>query len=336
MTVAVGMSGGVDSSVTAALLKYQGYDVVGLTMKLYSDKYHNTNACFSPNRAADIEAAKRICAHLDIPHYTIDLSTEFQTYVLDYFKSEYESGRTPNPCVMCNKTIKFGLFLDRAMQLVNFDYFATGHYASVENINGQYFLKKSDTEKDQTYFLHALSQKSLSRLILPLGKLSKSEVRAFAEKFGIEVAQKKDSQDFISPDMLSDKPGDIIYNDQVVGTHSGVSHYTIGQRKGLGVAIGKPVFVSNINVIDNTITLSDRSSILNTKCEVDLTILDHSEIDGQLRARIRSNHNSALIKTINNNIVEFEDSQLAITPGQFLVVYKGEYVVGGGAIRSVV
>lgn len=332
MTVAIGMSGGVDSSVAAALLQQDGHDVIGLTMKFYDSDSPNNNACFSQKRKADIQTAKDICAKLNIAHYTIDLSKEFKAIVLDYFCDSYNQGLTPNPCVMCNKHIKFDLFLEKAREIVQFDAFATGHYATVEKVDNIYYLRKSMTEKDQTYFLHAISQKALSNLILPLGDKTKDQVRYLAELMGLSVSKKKDSQDFVSPESFEDKPGYIVYNDKIIGKHHGVSHYTIGQKKGLDTDINKPLHVIKIDSINNVLIVAEKQNLYSATCKVNLMLSKHDNISGDITAKIRSGHKPIKVKSINANIIEFCEPQFAVTPGQFLVLYKNGYVIGGGRI----
>ena len=262
--VVIGMSGGVDSSVAAYLLKEQGYEVIGIMMKLSPDNpdyEENEGGCCSISAASD---ARRVADVLDIPFYVMNFKDAFKTNVIDNFIDEYMEGRTPNPCIVCNKIIKFEEFLRKAKAL-GADYIATGHYAKIEKQEDRYVLKKADDDrKDQTYALYSLTQEQLSHTLMPCGDYSKPEIRNIAERIGLEVFRKKDSQEIcFIPDNdhgayikkysgREIKPGNFVdKHGKVIGTHKGIVYYTIGQRKGLGIALGKPVFVTDINPLTN-------------------------------------------------------------------------------------
>lgn len=340
--ILVGMSGGVDSSVCAALLKQQGFTVGGVTL--------NLNDSFDVNNIVD---AKAVCDNLGIEHFSAELKTDFKQKVIDNFINEYINGRTPNPCIVCNKYIKFGKMLDLAQEH-GYQKIATGHYAQIrKNKNGRYLLcKAEDVTKDQTYVLYCLTQEQLSKSEFPLGSLSKAQVREFAEQNELVNAKKKDSQDicfvpdgdyasFIerTADYISQK-GDYLNRDgEKIGEHNGVIHYTIGQRKGLGIALGKPAFVISKNAQDNTVVLGDEEFLFYKKVLVDDTnfipfdILDN-EMKVTAKLRYSQKEQPALIKPLENGgiLVEFETPQRAPSAGQAAVFYDGDIVVGGGTI----
>ena len=256
-TVVVGLSGGVDSSVTAYLLKKQGYNVIGVTMQVWQKDIPESGE----TGIAEVEDARKVAEYLGIPHYVLNFNEEFHKNVIEYFVKTYNDGKTPNPCVVCNRYVKWQALREKAGNL-GADYIATGHYAKIEKLeNGRYAIKNSKTaKKDQTYALHLLNQEQLEHTIMPLGIYEKDEVRKIAERVGIPVAHKKDSQDmcFIPDGKYANFiyketgkwaiPGDIVTMDgEVVGKHKGIIYYTIGQRKGLGIAFGKPMFVLDIN-----------------------------------------------------------------------------------------
>ncbi|MDD5676283.1 MAG: tRNA 2-thiouridine(34) synthase MnmA, partial [Chitinivibrionales bacterium] len=281
MNVVVGMSGGVDSSVAAALLKEQGHSVVGVTMKIFNGQAHagdsSVGGCYGPDEEHDVRDAAAVAAKLSIPYYTFDLQAEYASVVLDYFKNEYKNGRTPNPCVRCNSRIKFGLLLEKAVESnIPCDFFATGHYARVErdaNLKGALLKKAVYLKKDQSYFLCMLSQRQLARVLFPLGTLTKEEVRAIARKFDLLTADKVESQDFCSGDYrqtfdLASHSGDFVdAGGKILGQHRGISAYTIGQRKGLGIAAGKPLYVTRIDADANTVTLGGGEELLRTSLQ---------------------------------------------------------------------
>ncbi len=340
MRVMIGMSGGVDSSVAALLLQQSGVDVLGATLLLTEND--------DGSAARDAKEVAKACG---IEHKTFDLRKEFKAFVTDYFVTEYKMGRTPNPCIVCNQTIKFGKMLELAKEN-GCEKLATGHYAKVvfdSKIN-RYLIKKADyLEKDQTYFLYRLTQDVLKRTIMPLGDYTKQEVRELAEKHGISVAQKKDSQDIcFIPDgdknrylkqFLTETPGNFIDTEgNVLGTHQGIFHYTVGQRKGLGMAFGKPMFVLSVNPKDNTVTLGEAGSEFSDSFSVqDLNFLpfDHAPDGYECTCKVRFSANDTpcrLEKDKTGYSVMLKEPARAVTPGQAAVFYQGNTVIGGGTI----
>lgn len=337
--VLIGMSGGVDSSVAAALLKQQGYDVTGATMLLWDD---------TEKAAAD---ARRVCEHIGINFITIDFREAFKKSVVDYFVSEYINGRTPNPCIMCNKSLKFGKMLDFALEN-GYDYIATGHYGNVVNNNGIYELRSSKAaKKDQSYFLYNFTQHVLKHTLMPLGEYCKEQVRAIAEEMNIPVAHKPDSQEicFVRDDNYArficeyadytPTPGNILdIEGNILGTHSGLINYTIGQRKGIG-AYGRPMFVMSLDAKNNAITLGEKGM----EFADSLTAVNMNYISGtpltepaHLTAKIRYQAAKAdvTVYPAENNTARlvFDTPQRAVTPGQAVVLYDGDTVIGGGTV----
>ena len=355
ITVAVGMSGGVDSSVAAALLKKEGYKVIGITMEIWDGAIEvqesKKHACYGPGESEDIEEATKVCRQLDIPYHVFDLKKEYKEHVLEYFREEYLAGRTPNPCVVCNHRLKFGFLIDKAREAgLKFEYFATGHYAQISEQEGRYVLKKAvDQSKDQTYFLKNLTSDQLSTVLFPLGGLKKPEVRIIAEEAGLSVANRIDSQDFIaggdySPLFKENEitTGDIV-NDkgEVLGQHKGIIHYTVGQRKGLGLSHPTPLYVLRVDAEKNRVIVTDKESLffkglIASDVHLNFTrILDEPK---RVKARIRQRHNEAdaLISRDGEKRIKvlFENPQLSVTPGQSVVFYDEDIVLGGGIIES--
>lgn len=355
--VAVGMSGGVDSSVAAALLKSQGYSVIGMSMAIYSGndsaKIVKAHGCYGPGEQDDIRQAKKVGEFLGIPHYTVDLREEFRKTVLEYFKNEYLRGRTPNPCTRCNPRIKFGFMLSKARKAgVLFDMFATGHYARIcyDEKKKRYILKRAiDKRKDQSYFLYGLDLGLLSRLIFPLGDLKKEEVRRHAEKIHLPVSKRPESQDFMKGvdyirifNNQQIKPGPIVdTTGNQVGTHKGIINYTIGQRRGLGIAHHEPLYVLRIDAKNNTIIVGSKKNLFSSSLiadHINFLFPNRPEVSVRIKAKIRHNHIADQAELIllddGRAKVVFDSPQLAITPGQSIVFYQDDVVLGGGIIRQ--
>ena len=352
--VVVGMSGGVDSSVAACLLKEQGYDVIGVTMQIWQDeepsKTEENGGCCGLSAVDD---ARRVAQVLDIPYYVMNFKSEFQQNVVDYFVSEYLSGRTPNPCIACNRYVKWESLLKRSMD-IGADYIATGHYARVEQLpNGRYAIRNSVTSrKDQTYALYNLTQFQLAHTLMPIGDYTKDEIRKIAIEHHLPVASKPDSQDicFVSdgnyagfietrePDKVPG-PGSFVSEDgTVLGTHKGIIHYTVGQRKGLGLSMGHPVFVSQLRPETNEVVISDADVFQSELFCNQINFMGMEDLKEPRRvwAKVRYAHQGEwglVEKTKEDEIhVTFENPVRAITPGQAVVFYDGEYVMGGGTI----
>ena len=351
--VVVGMSGGVDSSVAACLLKEQGYDVVGVTMQIWQEDGQNTaeNGCCG---LSAVEDARRVAWILGIPYYVMNFRREFKESVMDYFVDEYLRGRTPNPCIACNRFVKWEALLARSMQ-IGADFIATGHYARIERLpNGRYAIRNSVTaEKDQTYALYNLTQEQLSRTLMPVGDYTKKEYRLIAEEKGLCVAHKKDSMEIcFIPDQdyagfiertAGEAPAEGNFVDRsgrILGRHRGITHYTVGQRKGLNLSLGHPVFVTALRPETNEVVIGTGMEVF-SDCLV-CSDVNWMSIDGlhgqerQVTAKIRYSHPGApcLIRELQDGRVEcrFEEPQRAITPGQAVVFYENDHVVGGGTI----
>ncbi len=344
------MSGGVDSSVAAALLIKQGYEVTGLTMRLWDND--GEEGCLAA------EDAKKVCDKLGIKHYVADFRESFRQNVIEYFVNEYQNGRTPNPCIVCNKFLKFDEMLKFAEKL-GADYIATGHYAKIEydTASGRYLLKNADSaEKDQTYVLYSLTQKQLSKTLMPLGELeSKAETRKIAEELGLLTAKKADSMEIcFIPDKdyasfierhtgKSAEEGCFVdAQGNVLGRHKGIIHYTIGQRKGLGVTFGKPMFVTGINSKTNEVVLGEKGTEFSGSLIADnLNFISIEELSKPIEvlAKVRYSAKPAKATVVpvsqTSARVEFEMPQRAVTPGQAVVFYEmcGNGVIGGGIIR---
>lgn len=353
--VLVAMSGGVDSAVAALLLKKQGCDVSGAFMEVW-DKKHATgvlpkSACYSPE-GRDIKDAKKVAGMLGIKLYVLDVKKEYSRFVLDYFKREYLRGRTPNPCVVCNKFVKFGVLAERAISSgISFDFFATGHYAIVEYSAEEklYLLKKGrDAAKDQSYFLCMLKQGQLSKIIFPLGHYTKQEVRDIAKKHGLPVSEKAESQDFISGSRKGffgepQKEGFVLdKKGNTLGRHKGIMYYTIGQRKGLGISGKQPLYVVGIDAEKNAVILGEKEDLYKKQLIVsDVNLIGIKSISAPLKCdvKIRYRHPAAPAtiypETPRKIKIVFENPQRAITPGQAAVFYRNDSVLGGGFIRSV-
>ena len=366
MRVLVGMSGGVDSAVTALLLKEQGYNVIGAIMSLWGnsetfrrieEKYNFNNkkesthcACLSPDKNKEIEQAKEIANKLKIEFHVIDCSKEYEKIVINYFREEYLKGGTPNPCVCCNRYIKFGIFPELAKKEgINFDKFATGHYAKIEEEGNRYILKRGkNPKKDQSYFLYGLTQEQLKNILMPLGDYTKEEIREIAQKYNLPVANKPDSQDFYNGDyndILNTKPqkGNIVDKDgNILGTHDGFWNYTIGQRKGLKVAAKEPLYVIELREKTNEVVVAYKKDSLNKGLIADNIVLSSIEklIEPKLcTVKIRSAQEpkEATIFPMKNNKIKviFSELQNPIAKGQSAVFYDNDTVIGGGIIKEV-
>ena len=356
MKIAVGMSGGVDSSVAAFLLKKEGHDVVGITMKIWrGDRAGHApkgNACYGPEEIEDIEQTRALCRMLGIGYHVIDCSEQYETIVLEYFRKEYRSGRTPNPCIRCNQEVKFGVLPGLAKKTgLLFDKFATGHYAQVgyDDHRKRWLLKKGiDGRKDQSYFLYRLSQEQLASTLFPLGEKRKNEVRTIAKEAGLPVHDKEESQDFYSShygDIIGqvDRPGDIVdASGKVLGKHEGIWNYTVGQRKGLGIAYAEPLYVLSIDVAKNRIVAgTEKETRRSAFTVVDCSWIAFEKPAGAYTAKvkIRSATPEAVadIEPLNSNSVNvvFEEPHSGITPGQSAVFYDNEVVIGGGIIDTI-
>ena len=347
--VLVAMSGGVDSSVAALLLKAEGYDVAGVTMCL-GVKANNEGrvACCGPDA---IEDARRVCQKLKVPHRVFDYSEELKEYVIDRFISDYLQGRTPNPCIECNRHLKFRILLQQALAL-GFDYLATGHYGRIErNLDGPYLARGKDREKDQSYFLYPIPFEKLHNILFPLGSYTKSEVRTLALNADLPVALKNESQDicfvtqknyreFLLEHAEGIKSGSIVDEQgKELGEHRGIAYYTVGQRTGLGVSHRIPLYVVSIDAATNKIVVGPKSS-LNTRQLVarELNLLT-PQLPGRASAKIRYGGNSSactlsLEGTRRLNVL-FDEPISAVTPGQSVVCYSEDRVLGGGIIEKV-
>lgn len=344
MKIAVGLSGGVDSSVTAALLKRQGHEVVGITMKLWREGRYcggSKDACFGPGEAEDIARAESLCRQLGIEYHVFDCSEEYEKVVLSYFRSEYLAGRTPNPCVRCNAFMKFGVLPQLARRSgVDFDKFSTGHYARLREENGVFhLLRGADDNKDQSYFLYRLKQAQLKELLFPLGELRKSEVRKLASEYGLEVKDKPDSQDFYSGDHTEllntpPRPGNIVDpSGKILGTHQGFWNYTIGQRKGLGIAAKEPLYVLELNACRNEVVVGPVSETMCHELELTDCSWITSEPEGEVLAKVRS-ASKMLTAFYQEGKLHFPDGVFAAAKGQSAVLYRGDEVLGGGIITE--
>lgn len=350
------MSGGVDSSVAAYLLKEQGYDVIGVTMQIWQeDKEYEERegGCCSLSAVDD---ARRVADKIGIPFYVLNFRDSFKKNVIDYFIDEYMEGKTPNPCIACNKYLKFDELLKKA-QGIGADYIATGHYAKIEEHNGRYILVKSDDDKkDQTYALYNMTQEQLAHTLMPCGEYTKDRIREIAKEIGLDVHNKKDSEEicfishnnhgkYISEAMPGKvKQGNFVDKDgNILGKHKGIVYYTIGQRKGLGLAMGRPVFVTDINPLTNEVVVGAEEDIFKTDLickDINFIAFDNLDKSLELKAKIRYSAKpaTATITPLENGKVRvsFKEKQRAITKGQSVVFYLDDLVVGGGIIESLV
>lgn len=351
--VLIAMSGGVDSSVAALMMVDAGYEVAGATLRLFDNKDITSKAC---GQKSDMEDAKKVAKDLGFPHYALDYREDFIEKVINKFGKTYEEGKTPNPCVECNRNIKFAKLIEVAKDM-GYDRIVTGHYAKVEydEEKDRYLLRKSsDPKKDQTYVLYGLNQDQLSRVIFPMEGLNKDQARKLAEEGHLDVAHKKDSQDicfipdgdyerFLREELnINPGPGKFVdLEGNVLGTHQGHTHYTIGQRKGLGIALGKPAYVVAIDPKKNLVVIGDESDLYSREAVIsDVNFIYIESLDGPMEVKVKTRYSQlatdAIISPMDDGKVkiEFKEKVRAVTPGQAAVFYTGDYVVGGGTIES--
>ena len=349
--VVVAMSGGVDSSVAALLLKNDGYEIIGVTMQLYDtggkDLPPYYKGCCTVD---DVEDARRVCQLLDVPHYVSNLQAEFQSYVIDYFVSEYQKGSTPHPCIACNDSIKFSFLMQRA-HFLGATYVATGHYARIQSKeDGYHLLTGMDSSKDQSYVLFGMDQEKLAHTLLPVGWYPKKQIRQFAADAGFPNAQKPDSQEICFIPMgnyrefikerVAPKPGRLLDSSgAVVGTHRGIEFYTVGQRRGLGITSTTPLYVTAINAETGDVTVGPedrlyRKSLWASRVNYPFGRPPPKGVEVSVKIRYKSSHVSATLYPKDNQqaLLRFEQPQRAVTPGQAAVFYQGQEVLGGGRI----
>ena len=355
--VLVAMSGGVDSSVTLIKVLEMGHEAIGITMKLWEYKHVGGNNLQDNNCCAveSINNAKLVCDRLGVPHYTVDFTEDFKEKVVEDFVSEYQLGRTPNPCVRCNSYVKWDTFINQADKL-GAKYIATGHYAIIDNDNDNYFIKRGkDIVKDQSYVLWGIPKHTISRTILPLGDLTKSEVRKIARDHALETADTPESMEicFVADNnykrFIKDYTGEnstkrgktLDEGGNVLGENPGYINYTVGQRKGIGLSNPNPLYVKNINAEENTITVSEKKSLYSNECKVSninwLTESQKFPMEVNCQIRYNGNISKTLITNQNNQVsASFSNPQLAITPGQSIVFYDDNDVLLGGGIIELI
>lgn len=352
--VLIAMSGGVDSSVAAVLLMKQGYEVAGATFKLFENEDIGIDRAKTCCSLEDVLDAKSVADKLGFRHDVFNFGLQFEKDVVIPFAEAYKNGETPNPCIECNRSIKFEKFLDRAM-LLEYDYIATGHYARVEKdpATGRYLLKKGlDQSKDQSYALYTMTQEELKRTLFPLGNLKKTEIREIAEREGFVNAKKPDSQDicfvkdgdyagFLKRTLgVSDAEGDFVDKEgNILGRHQGIIHYTVGQRKGLGKTFGKPMYVVHIDSENNRVTLGSDEDLFTESFHVgNVNLISIEQLEGPMEVTAKTRYKQAEVPAViypdgpGRVFVRFQDKQRAVTPGQAAVFYLGDVVVGGGKI----
>ena len=376
-TVVVGMSGGVDSTLTAFMLRQKGCRVIGVTMSLWDGSLPELKpgkplreSCFGPGEEENIAGCERFCKEQGIEYHVIDVNEQYKNEVLEYFKREYRSGRTPNPCIRCNRMIKFGALLDGVQKLgISFDYFCTGHYAKVvrpeqgifgTDVRPYMIAGAADVSKDQTYFLYRVPSEILSKVRFPLAQMKKKDVFELAEKAHLEAAQREESQDFIGEEyfdlIFSDvpsKPGDIVDLDgHKLGTHRGIEHYTVGQRRGLGVAVNYPVYVHSIDAKNNIVVLApndalNSAGLIADDCVWPGNVEPFEPIEAMVKIRLASRPVKARIERLENPDLQdgftgtpwkitFAEPQRAVAPGQSVVLYDDGVIIGGGVISRTI
>ena len=351
-TVAVGLSGGVDSTLSALLLREQGYKVIGLSMSIYNTDIpistSDKNACYGHFEKKDLKDIQKWGKNNHIKTYLLDLSEAYKKQILSYFQQAYLSGETPNPCIQCNTLMKFGLLIEEARkQGIQFDYFATGHYVRAARYNNRLTLRcGADLKKDQSYFLYRLTKEQLVHTLFPLGELTKEQTRQMARERGLAVADKADSQDFYAgdyADLLNQKPriGQIVLSSgKVLGEHNGFWNYTIGQRKGLGIAYPEPLFVIDIDATHNRVIVGTKEETLQTSCTATDCVWMGLEKAPKQPMPVLAKYRSAgqwVPATIQTNgtdvFVQFDTPQKALTRGQSVVFYENDLILGGGIIK---
>ncbi len=346
----IAMSGGVDSSVAAYFMKKNGYECIGATMKLYDDELIGENEDKTCCSLDDIEDARNVARKLGIPYYVFNFKDDFREKVIENFISTYENGGTPNPCIECNRYLKFEKLMQKMKEL-SYDYVVTGHYATVEEKDGRYYLKKGkDLSKDQSYVLYSLTQQQLSHTVFPLGEFTKDEIRLIAENNGFINADKKESQDicfvpdgdyaaFIEKYRQKKYPdGDFVdVTGRKIGTHKGIIRYTIGQRKGLGIALGHPAYVVDKDIINNKVVLGTENDLVSETLVANNFNWIYPIPEGKIRCKAKTRYNMKEVNclayiTDDKVVVEFDEPIRAVTKGQAVVLYDGDYVIGGGTI----
>lgn len=346
----IAMSGGVDSSVAAYFMKQKGYDCIGATMKLYNNDIITDDSDKTCCSLSDIEDARSVANKLGMPYYVFNFKDEFEEKVINKFIKTYEAGGTPNPCIDCNRYLKFEKLMQRMKEL-SYDFVVTGHYARIEEKDGKFYLKKGkDLSKDQSYVLYSLTNEQLSHIQFPLGEYSKAEIRAVAEREGFLNAKKHDSQDicfvpdgnysdFIEKHLNKTYPeGDFVNTKgEALGKHSGIIRYTVGQRKGLGVALGHPVYVIGKNIEENSVILGTNEELMSSRLSAADFNWIYAKPEGKIKCKAKIRYNMQEVPCTafcegENVTVEFENPVRAITAGQAVVLYDGDYVIGGGTI----